>query len=547
MFPGTKPGEWEPVRIRNKVATKKPAIKKASAPAESPPRHGPRRNERDETSTDAPLAVAHTNGDAVNGNQAKTEEIASTDMKDVPSEAPAQVQEEAPKPAQPTDAQPESTDIEMKEVPSTDAAPKPETQDTDMPPATLESTTTQPPPEELPDAPPAEEEEAAELFEDDPFSSEGAIYPIVQGRIENWSCFFALLSHIYNMINPPFHMPVLFVAQPCWTSRDYELITQYVFENWKIPAFCLMDAALTATYAYGVPTALVVDVGYEKCDVTAVTEFSVSDVGRGIALEGCGGQAMTKRLQQVLEHQGFDEQMAEQLKKSSICEILPAGTPYPKPAANGTVPNPPNPAATASTGALDSGLGAKDAEGLRPGQIPRGPGPSTAVGEENGTGLDEDDEGVLDVAAIVARDNAAELLAKREREKAEKAAAKKGGAVEASRIARLRNSERDRATFTYVDYTPIEESGVADDDGQPISRKRKREIEVGIERFMAATPATGSCDGIIDTVADAIHHAVLSVHEISQRTNLWDNLIILGNGSRIRGMRRRPNSTTLLT
>ncbi|KIX02469.1 uncharacterized protein Z518_08410 [Rhinocladiella mackenziei CBS 650.93] len=461
MFPGTNPGEWEPVKIRSKITT----VPKSSEPA--------------------------TNGQpsATNG-----EPVPSTDVE--MSEAPPAV-EEAAKPDAETQTEPQA-----ESLPSDTAQQEPQ------------------------DA----EEETTETFEDDHWSTEGAVYPIQEGRIENWSCFFALLSHIYNMISPPFHMPVLFVSQPCWSERDHEMITQYVFENWKIPAFCLMDAALTAAWAYGVPSALVVDVGHGKCDVTAVTEFQVNHIGRGVAISGCGGQAMTKRLQQGLESQGFDEDMAEQLKKSPICEILPAGTPLPQAAANRTAANP---AAAASTGALDSGMNAKDVDGLRPGQALRGPGIGTTVGEEGANGEDEDKEGVLDVAAIVARDNAAEVLAKREKEKVEKAAAKKGGAAEAPKQIRLRNSERERATFTYVDYVPVDDSSAK--DAEPMSRKRKREIEVGVERFMAASPPPGMSDGIIDIIAEAIHHTILSVPEVNLRSTLWDNLIILGNGSRIRG------------
>jgi actin-related protein 9 len=273
---------------------------------------------------------------------------------------------------------------------------------------------------------------------------------------------------------------------------------------------------------------VVVYVGHGKADDTAVTEFQVNEIGRGAALTDCGGQAMTKRLQQLLEKQGFDEDIAEQLKRSPICEVLPSGSALPDASANGA----PNPAAAASTGALDSGPNMTDAAGLRPGQAPRGPGAGTAVGEEGGEGDEEENEGVLDVVAIVARDNAAELLAKREREKAERAAAKKGGAADAGKALRMRNAERERATFTYVEFLPMEES---EDVASPASRKRKREIEVGVERFMAATPAEGSTQGVIDTIAEAVHHTVLSVPDVSQRSTLWDNLIVLGNGSRIRG------------
>lgn len=534
MFPGSNPGEWEPVKIRSKITA-------VSKPRESTPAPVP-----------APVLVEHKL-DQPNGEPPKVEEAISDEKKTEQANGEQLASEDVEmkdKVEQATDQQPKveqpdsipstveepkvdpvsSEDIEMKEAPTLGEATQPATQEA-QPPSPQSAPGETPAPEALQEeSVQPVEEETTETFEDDHWSTEGAVYPIQGGRIENWSCFFALLSHIYNMISPPFHMPVLFVAQPCWSSRDHEMITQYVFENWKIPAFCLMDAALTVTYAYGVPTALVLDVGHGKCDVTAVTEFQVNDVGRGIAITDCGGQAMTKRLQQVLESQGFDEDMAEQLKKSPICEILPTGTAFPKASPNGTAANP---AAAASTGALDSGINAKDVDGLRPGQAPRGPGTGTMVGEEGPNGEEEDNEGILDVAAIVARDNAAELLAKREREKAEKAAAKKGGAAEPARPIRMRNSERERASFTYVDYVSVD---TLSPNGEPTSRKRKRELEVGVERFMAATPPRGMSDGIIDTIAEAIHHTILSVPDVPQRSTLWENLIIVGNGSRIRGM-----------
>ncbi|KAK5439296.1 Actin-like protein arp9 [Exophiala xenobiotica] len=561
MFPGAKPGEWEPVRIRSKITTtrKEPPPQSqlgqnGEGNVEQPVTH--QRNGVQPTSeqpnalpaTTDQAQVAQPTGDAANAQISVAEQAPPTDQGQ--NEVASSIEQS--KADQSTTAPAPSGDVDMKEAPTVQEATEAVKPDTDMKDGSKQEetkqepsfaqetiTATKPEPDtEMKDAaqqeaPEEAEEETTESFEDDPWNTEGAVYPLQEGRIDNWPCFFALLSHIYNMISPPFHMPVLFVSQPCWSARDNELITQYVFENWKIPAFCLMDAALTGIYAYGIPTALVVDVGYEKCDVTAVTDYQVNEIGRGAGLSGCGGRTMTKRLQQVLEKQGFNEDMAEQLKKSPICEILPAGTAYPRAGPKLAAPDAAhNPAAAASTGALDSGVNAKDVDGLRPGQAPRGPGMGTMVGDDTTNGEDDDNDGVLDVAAIVARDNAAELLAKREKEKAEKAAAAKKGAVaEAQRQLRLRNSEKERAHFTYTEFLPVEETS----DGEPTSRKRKREIEVGVERFMAATPLTGSAEGLIDTVAEAMHHAVLSVPEVGLRSTLWENLIVLGNGSRIRG------------
>lgn len=522
MFPGINPSEWEPLRIQSKtvkvpkVVATEPVISDTTQPK-----------------------VEQTNGEAITP---------------IPPPAPLDVEmQEAPvlleKTEEVTPAEP--ADLPAPTVPETQELPSEAPADPVDPSQAQAGEATAEPIEESKElaqdgqeAEPQEttqvvEEDSIATFEDDHWSTEGAVYPIREGRIENWSCFFALLSHIYNMISPPFHMPVLFVSQPCWSSRDKEMITQYVFENWKIPAFCLMDAALTACYAYGVPTALVVDVGHGKTDVTAVTEFQVNEFGRGLAIANCGGQAMTKRLQEELKKSDFDEDMAEQLKRSPICEILPFGVALPSASANADTVNP---AAAASTGALDSGANAKDTDGLRPGQQPRGPGYGTAVGVEGMNGdNDEEDDGILDVAAIVARDNAAELLAKREREKAEKALAKSKGGAEPPRPVRLRNSEKVRASFTYVEYLPIEDS--EEPNAIPTARKRKREVEVGVERFKAATPGPGMTEGIIDRIAEAMHHTVLSVPEVPQRSSLWENLIILGNGSRIRGLHTDTTSS----
>jgi actin-related protein 9 len=530
--PPTQPTQPEPIEVDPKPLQPEP-VDAASKPVEPV--------------TNGQAQKTGSGDESENGAPPKTEQKEEQDIKaSQPNEGTSAVEpptEETVKTADldsvgqvqdPSQSAPAATeDVEMKEAPPAEATETAQPQD-------AQADTKEPTQEQTQQATAQDdtsamvvEEEETELFEDDTLSDEGAVYPIVGGRIENWPCFFSLLSHIYNMMSPPFHMPVLFLTQPCWSARDHEMITQYVFENWKIPAFCLMDSALAACYAYGVPSAIVVDVGHEKCDVSAVTEFQVSEHGRGAAIAGCGGRDMTRRLQQVLEKEDFNEEMAEQLKKSAICEILPAGVEYPKAGPNGTSSSSvANPAAAASTGALDSGATAKDVEGLRPGQAPRGPGAGTTVGEEGANGEHEDNEGVLDVAAIVARDNAADFLAKRERERAEKAAAKKGAAAEGPRAMRLRNSEREKASFTYVDYVPYEDQAAFD---QPMSRKRKREIEVGVERFMAATPSPSRCDGIIDIITESIHHAVLSVPDITSRSTLWENLIVVGNGSRIRG------------
>lgn len=356
------------------------------------------------------------------------------------------------------------------------------------------------------------------FYEEDVTSDEGAIYPIENGRIVDWPCFFALLTHIYNALSPPFHTPIMLITEPVWSARDRETITQFVFEKFKVPAFTLIDSALAACYGYGTSTATIIDVGKGKVDVTAVTDFAVNEHGRGIALEGCGGDAMTDRLLELLGSKGFSREMCEQLKRSNIAEILPPGTPIPGAAA--TARQGPHPAAAASTGGTN---GANES-------APRGPGDGTQTGAE-GSGA-EDDEGVLDVAAIVSG-NTTEYLANIEKEKS---AAKKVGAEQ--KQSRLPNSKKEKASFQFEDFVPMEgENAVVNGSRRYI--RHTREVEVSVERFLLTTPRQNTADrltsGILEDIATQIHHTILAVPDATKRSELWDSLIILGNGSKVKG------------
>ncbi|KAL1956669.1 hypothetical protein VTO42DRAFT_6919 [Malbranchea cinnamomea] len=448
MFPAEKKGEWEPYKVRQRlVVVKKPAAAPTEAPAAEKP------------TTDASASTTTTT--TTNGEEEQKPAQEDTEMKDVPHEGESGEQNAN----KPEDASAEK-DVSM-----------------------------------------VEEEQL--VLEEDTTSDEGAVYPIRNGAIVDWPCFLALLTHIYNTLSPPFHTPILLIAQPAWTARDREILTQFIFEKFKTPAFCLMDSALAVCYAYGTGTATVVDVGYEKADVTAVTDFIVNDHGRGIALEGCGGEAMTDRLHELLESKGFTRDMCEQLKRSNICEILPAGTPLPVPG---------------ETGNQDS---------LKPPTAqPPGKGPEMSRNMDG-----EDDEGILDVAAIVTSGNTSEYLARREREKAERAAAKKGATADAAaKPVRLPNSKKEKATFQYEELVKIEPQDGAQSGTSQFMRQR-REVEVGVERFQCVT-ANESKDGgysILDKLAAQIHHTILSVSDATKRSELWDSLIILGNGSKIKG------------
>lgn len=397
--------------------------------------------------------------------------------------------------------------------------------------------------------------------------------------------FFAFLNHIFIILSPTLHTPVMLIAQPAWTAKNHEDITQFIFEKFKTPALCIMDAALATAYGYGIGAATVIDVGYDKVDVTAITDFQISARG---TVPKSGGQGMTNRLMNLLKSKNFTRDMAEQLKKSAICEILPPGTPLPGTEALGEGIS--NPAAAASTGATASGPAVRILE------APRAPGPDTEVGDEDdNVERNVDDDGVLDVASIVASGKTQEFLAKKEKEKQEKAIARKAAkdAREAAEAAaakpvRLPNAKRPHAVFHYEEVIteapeakrqktpepasaiaeeapplpeaePTEEAppsvieapaGVVEDEAgrreqQKAARKEekrkargeehpdrvRRDIEIGLERFQAAD------DGFLDNIADTIYRTILSVDDIAKRQDAWDALIVCGSGAKVRGFK----------
>ncbi|KAF2016160.1 actin-like ATPase domain-containing protein [Aaosphaeria arxii CBS 175.79] len=284
------------------------------------------------------------------------------------------------------------------------------------------------------------------IYEEDRISEEGAVWPIREGRIVNWSCFFALITHVYNTMNPPFHTPILLITQPAWTPREHEKLTQFFFEKFKTPAFSLMDSALATSWAFGVHTATVVDVGKDKVDITAISEFVPHVQGRVISLPGCGGEALTQGLLSLLKAKGFNRDMLPNSKKQKATFI------YEDHALLDNLKN--------------MNLGEK---GLAEAHAALDEGPSKKAQDGTEEEVREGGEG------------------------SGAPGAKSGGI--------------------------------------------RREIEVGVERFQAAS------NGTLEKIADAVHRCVSSVDEVNKRSELWDSLIVCGNGSRLRGFKDALQAT----
>ncbi|KAI0392374.1 actin-like ATPase domain-containing protein [Xylariaceae sp. FL0594] len=446
----------------------------------------------------------------------------------------------------------------------------------------------------------AKEEDDEWEYVEDRDSVEGAIYPIQGGRIVNMPAFLAFLDHVHSLLTTTFHnTPIVLMVSPQWTRPDCEAVARYIFEKTKTPALCLLHSAVAAQYGLKWPSMTVVDIGFEKVDVTCVYDSNVVSYkclgyptpSRQIS----GGEVFTQKLLALLKDKGFTYEMAEQLKKSPICEVLPYMPDLPD---QMELP-------TETQAAAQLAAHAEAPQIVEPAK----PAFSTGTDElENGE-TKEADEGVLDVANILTSGNTREFLAKREKEKAEKAKLKKQGKgheaeAAAAKSARLPNSKRKTNIFHFedlehedvevpitngapsteapaapsgdasmADATPTVEGAVNADgvktEGTPAgdaeasalsnshaagqqnessadtvktvterrTKRVRKDIEVGLERFTFADRAE------INRIVDTIYNAIQGIDEVYKRSACWDNLVFVGNGSRLRGLKENIMQT----
>ncbi|KAK3898017.1 actin-like protein ARP9 [Staphylotrichum tortipilum] len=412
---------------------------------------------------------------------------------------------------------------------------------------------------------------------EDTDSVEGAVYPIQAGRIANMDAFLAFLEHVHAQLTTTYHnTPIMLMASPQWTRPDCEAIARYVFEKTKTPALCLIHSGVATQYGLKWPNMTVVDVGFEKVDVTCIFDGRVvshRDVGPAEAAGAedgiSGGEAFTRRLVKLLQGKGFDYDMAEQLKRSAICEVLPYAPDRP-----GLADLPVESGVAGAAGAA-----AAAGEGPRIVEPARSFAPADDDAGVNGEGKDVEDDGVLDVANIVASGQTREFLAKKEKEKVEKSkAGRKGKDKESADAAaakgRLPNAKRVNNLFHYEELVtedvpvapPAKDVAIADagapaegatgeapaaeaeqtpapsaDAAQPadlskvvterVTRRVRRDIEVGLERFRFADRME------IDRIVTAIYRAVQGIEDMYMRPGCWENIVFVGNGARIRGLR----------
>ncbi|KAG5996601.1 hypothetical protein E4U43_002828 [Claviceps pusilla] len=458
-----------------------------------------------------------------------------------------------------------------------------------------------------------------------------AVWPIQGGRIIHMDAFLAFLEHVHGLLTTTYHnTPIMLMASPQWTRPDCEAIAQYVFEKTRTPALCMIHSGLATQYGLKWPNMTVIDIGYEKVDVTAIHDGRVvnqTDLGcSGSERQISGGEVFTRRLHALLEAKNFTHDMAEQLKRSAICEVLPYA-----PGEEDLIELPKDNTASTMPGADAAVKGA--AESVKP------------SGELGGEDLESEnacdlattttttlaapvDDGVLDVAAIVTSGQTKEFLARKEEEK-EKEKKKPGRkpkaqqeaeAASSAKPVRLPNSKRKVTTFYYeeviqepvdgMDGTdgvngnatlnnqedavpsttgddaaaaaaaaaapqpqqdkaaesaesaesaatqapqeaqapaappPSSEAPPPSDNAAPApapasttttpeyrAKRVRRDIEVGYERFTFADRHE------IDRIVTAVYRTVQGIDDMYMRPQCWDNLVFVGNGSRLRGLK----------
>lgn len=274
------------------------------------------------------------------------------------------------------------------------------------------------------------------------------MFPIKNGAIINQRAFHYFIKLVYKSVARPGYPTALIIASSSrWARSHIELLTQYVFESLHVPGFSLVPCGLASAFAFALQDALVIDVGLDKTEITPVLEFAV--VNQAQRIIDLGGSSINKELGKLLPD--LTEQQIEDLKKSNIYEVL------------------------SEDDTKNSWFGQQETNAKNP-----------------------DEDGIIDVAAIVASGRTREILAERERQKGQPSDEPE-------------KSNMDREFNTFIDS-----------DGKV--------IEVGKQRFHGT-------ENLIERITLEVGRVVQNVDQVNRRQDLWDNLVILGRGSSVKGFK----------
>lgn len=258
-------------------------------------------------------------------------------------------------------------------------------------------------------------------------------------------------------MNPPPLTAILLLTSEPWSRLQTEGITQYIFEHLRVPAFATLSTGLAASFAYAVQDALVIDIGKDKTEITPVVEYTPVTLSQRTIKYG--SSSINKALAKTLPDLTADQ--IEALKKSDIFEVL------------------------SEDAAKNSWFGINN---------------SNTIPDSS-----KDDEGVVDVAAIVTSGRTREILAQREKEKEREKTGASGEVAENEKA----NEDREFNMFTGADGTVV---------------------QVGRERFHGT-------EELVEKITLGVGEVLKHLDEANSRQECWDNIIIIGRGSSIKGLK----------
>ncbi|AOA61923.1 Actin-related protein [Komagataella phaffii CBS 7435] len=288
-----------------------------------------------------------------------------------------------------------------------------------------------------------------------------AIYPIVNGEIVDVAAFNFLLRLILRSLinaNPLMltnNVALLLVSSIRWSNLNIEYITKYVFETLQLTALQIIPLPLASAFAHGsIPNCCVIDLGGDKFDVSPILNFQViKGYSRTVPT---GSSTINKRLKQLLPN--LNDSQIENLKRSSIFESL------------------------SEEDAKNSFFGLE------------------GIGLEDDTKKNPEDDGILDIAAIVTSEKSTKEILEDVKGKKEKTS--KQSEVKP-------NSVLETNSFVTSDGT---------------------ELTIGKERFQG-------CDELVRALGDTVFECLSNIIDSTKRQECYDNLILSGNTWKIKGLK----------
>jgi len=143
-------------------------------------------------------------------------------------------------------------------------------------------------------------------------------YPINRGQVDDIDGVEAIVRQVlYGEAGWPeeplngYHRNVVLVEPPMQPRATREALAKMFFETFQVTNYFSIDAAAASLYAVGKTSGIVVDVGYDRVDVTPVLE-GVVHASSAVRIGGFGGHAMTEL---VAAKHGLEYDEAEAKKR----------------------------------------------------------------------------------------------------------------------------------------------------------------------------------------------------------------------------------------